>query len=651
MPHHGAAVTAAGAAVPPPPVPPAPPTLTGAPLRKAELTARARAANSDTMAEDVSWTSSLQEPAKGVFVGPNKAHAKTYTARLNCKNGSGAHTRAKESRPAIYSTFCKNDPCKYRLTIRYNGVRSARAGEGEEEEEAEDGAGFYITQYVPHKPGCGVGAATLPRVSNASYDQALLASMLIGPVLANPQLSGKSARAAIAASTTAQPGSQVISRALRVAKAEVNGRRQDQPMLLQQLKKECEGDGHTLRILTASVTEQLDMVTKMIADANAATPPRPTEHLQQTVAALHEIQVAQADASFLVGYMFLPEHGPRMFETLLPAVAADAAHMKLGQDTATVYGIWAQDSNKHLICLALMTVYDTENKRMWRTLLLAVKEHYPTFDSDEMVCIADGDKGFHAAFTEVLEKGSPFLCAHHKAGNLKTQKGTQKQDIDLFWGAVMASTLSALQGKIADMSLAAQQYLAKTPPSELYLVHVNGRTGGKSSSQLAETGNSTLEELRRMQLGTGLLAFMQSDFARMGKNASAALAADPDIDPLAPKIRKQLNQKLEHKANTGWPFSARFEANCCIVTSLSDPTKSFTLKLGVPGSCSCGESETYGIACDHEIFAARTNNTNLAALYPAYRTVKNWQATYEAMVSNTCLHLINCLYISYALLN
>jgi len=320
-----------------------------------------------------------------------------------------------------------------------------------------------------------------------------------------------------------------------------------------------------------------------------------------------------------------------MFETLLPAVAADAAHMKLGQDTATVYGIWAQDSNKHLICLALMTVYDTENKRMWRTLLLAVKEHYPTFDSDEMVCIADGDKGFHAAFTEVLEKGSPFLCAHHKAGNLKTQKGTQKQDIDLFWGAVMASTLSALQGKIADMSLAAQQYLAKTLPSELYLVHVNGRTGGKSSSQLAETGNSTLEELRRMQLGTGLLAFMQSDFARMGKNASAALAADPDIDPLAPKIRKQLNQKLEHKANTGWPFSARFEANCCIVTSLSDPTKSFTLKLGVPGSCSCGESETYGIACDHEIFAARTNNTNLAALYPAYRTVKNWQATYEAM--------------------
>jgi len=63
-------------------------------------------------------------------------------------------------------------------------------------------------------------------------------------------------------------------------------------------------------------------------------------------------------------------------------LAADAAHMKLVEDRSTVFGVWAQDANKHMICLAAMVVYDTENKRSWMRMLTSIKKHYPLLDTD-----------------------------------------------------------------------------------------------------------------------------------------------------------------------------------------------------------------------------------------------------------------------------
>lgn len=126
------------------------------------------------------------------------------------------------------------------------------------------------------------------------------------------------------------------------------------------------------------------------------------------------------------GYIYIPEHGPRMSKTIRPCLAADAAHMKLSGDTATVFGIWGQDGNKGLINLALMVVYDTESKRTWSLILKAFLDLYPHLDTNDLYIIADGDKGFRAAFDDVVQHGHKFLCAHHKDGNMKTQPGCTK---------------------------------------------------------------------------------------------------------------------------------------------------------------------------------------------------------------------------------
>ena len=111
-----------------------------------------------------------------------------------------------------------------------------------------------------------------------------------------------------------------------------------------------------------------------------------------------------------------------------------------------------------------------------------------------------------------------------------------------------------------------------------------------------------------------------------------ALATDKPADAVAPCHRKDLGDKIKKKTEEGWDFSVVFHADHCVVTVVSDPTKQFTLELGKPGSCNCGESLVKGIPCDHEMFAAKSSNRSPAESFPVYRTVGAWRVTYEAMV-------------------
>jgi len=307
--------------------------------------------------------------------------------------------------------------------------------------------------------------------------------------------------------------------------------------------------------------------------------------------------------------------------------------MKIPQDTATVFGIWGQDANKHLINLALMVVYDTENTTSWTRFLAAVKTHYPTMDTDDMFIIADGDKGFKGAFAEVFEHGHRFLCAHHKSGNLRTQKGVQRDDVVQYWKAVKAATIPLSKMFVSRMTQPAQDYLAKTPSSELYLAYVGGKTGGKSSSQLAETGNATLAEMRFQQLTEGLMTFQQNEFTRLEKIRQKAKDYNPD-ELVPPAHRLDLSKMQEEITAKGWDFTATFAEGdgVCVVTSKTDPSKKFYLKLGQPGSCSCGESVAKAVPCIHEIYAARCAGKDPALMYPPQATATAWKATYAAMV-------------------
>jgi len=187
------------------------------------------------------------------------------------------------------------------------------------------------------------------------------------------------------------------------------------------------------------------------------------------------------------------------------------------------------------------------------------------------------------------------------------------------------------------MSPAATAYLGKRPAVEMYLVHVAGGTGGKSSSQLAETGNSTLKDMREQQFAVGLLTHIQTEMDRLTRNALSADAADCQKDVITPTHRADLNKAAEFRDKNGWNYSVKWEGTStkCTVTSITDPSQSFHLDLSKPGSCSCGESVTLAKPCIHEMYAARSKNQNAAEVYPSESKTLAWKATYTAMVSAT----------------
>jgi len=204
--------------------------------------------------------------------------------------------------------------------------------------------------------------------------------------------------------------------------------------------------------------------------------------------------------------------------------------------------------------------------------------------------------------------------------------------VDLFWKAVKAPTITQLQDALAGMQ-SARDYLAGTDPSELYLVHVNGETGGKSSSQLAETGNCTLAQLREQQLGVGLLGFLRQELTRLSEHAVKANASDSSKDMLPPMHREALSGKVTYHEAKGWNLKVAFGGcgSACAVTSKTDPMKSYTLNPDMPGTCSCGASKILGEPCTYEVFAARIFNKDPARLYNAHDTVVAWKNTYEVL--------------------
>jgi len=97
---------------------------------------------------------------------------------------------------------------------------------------------MYITRYEPHNPSCGVDMAKRPKVSTVAHTAKDLSHVLIHHVEASPQLTAKSARAALDGFFVEEPSSDKIYHALRHAKVLVNGSRSEQPRLLLQMKAE-----------------------------------------------------------------------------------------------------------------------------------------------------------------------------------------------------------------------------------------------------------------------------------------------------------------------------------------------------------------------------------------------------------------------------
>ena len=73
-----------------------------------------------------------------------------------------------------------------------------------------------------------------------------------------------------------------------------------------------------------------------------------------------------------------------------------------------------------------------------------------------------------------------------------------------------------------DYSPKGRSYMEKTPDCELYLAHTNGRMCGKTSSQVAESANHSMMQMRCLLPASGLLLFICQELGRIARNKEMA---------------------------------------------------------------------------------------------------------------------------------
>lgn len=337
-----------------------------------------------------------------------------------------------------------------------------------------------------------------------------------------------------------------------------------------------------------------------------------------------------SDAKVLYGYDYLPGYGPHMFPHMKTVFATDGAHMKteLG---GTVFSLWGVDANDELVCLALSVYFDNEAERTWGNFLRAIRQHYPGFDTDDLVVIADGDKGFDTAFKSTFKRAGKFLCWKHKHENVGLRVKPAKESKQLFKNAALHTfTMDGLKIAKSKYSPKLATYLGKHPDDELYLAAVGGRTYGRTTSASAESGNSYLEFFRKMGPAVGLVAFVYKEDNRMSKHQQAAEKCE-DVCP--PNIVKDLNEKEKNKtdkekANGGSPQVSIGSGEWIKVYSSKNTTMWYTVSKN---NCSCGKPEVTRRPCDHQLEYAKHKQIDALDLYGAHDRTSAWKKQYKAL--------------------
>ena len=185
--------------------------------------------------------------------------------------------------------------------------------------------------------------------------------------------------------------------------------------------------------------------------------------------------------------------------------------------------------------------------------------------------------------------------------------------------------LTELKFKFSD---ALTKYLSSSKDSEMFLCHAHGKTFGKTTSQLAEVGNKTLEEFRMMPIVSGLLRLIEQEHERLMTTMKKAISNKCVVTP---KIQNDLLEKQK--------IIDCLEKRTVEIHSLF--TKVFSIGQEKKGtwhcvkidtsSCTCGETEVSTKPCQHLIICAKHHRIDPETLYGVHHTGKKWLEQYQAL--------------------
>ena len=173
--------------------------------------------------------------------------------------------------------------------------------------------------------------------------------------------------------------------------------------------------------------------------------------------------------------------------------------------------------------------------------------------------------------------------------------------------------------------------MAKTPDKELYLCMIGGRTCGKTTSQVAELGNSAILQMRALLPASGLILFISQELKRITKNKEMALACKQLLPPRVQASLSLLIKDRERMIANGKSRSVNLLPNgWAVVSSVKSPQLSYS--IGPPAlSCRCKEPTITTFPCLHELEKQIEKGAPVCSLVASKDTSKTWKSQYAEL--------------------
>lgn len=311
------------------------------------------------------------------------------------------------------------------------------------------------------------------------------------------------------------------------------------------------------------------------------------------------------------------------FASSLKLVCLDACHAKTGCGGVLLVATGV-DGNGNLFPIAL-AVAEGESGDSWTWFLTVARGALGVGDGAGVTVISDREKGIEKSVTDVLPAAHHAFCLFHVEKNVAARFKTDLNG--LLWEAAESTTLEEYKQHIAAMrriNPAAADYIVAIPRERWVRAFFGGRRFGHLTSNVAESANAWLEEVRWKKPTAMYVEYVRKVNDLFLRRRTRYARKDPASLPK--KVNEQFSSALARGRRLGVfkHSETNFE-----VQQFSNPNATRIVDLAAV-TCTCGIPQDEGIPCHHVCAASLFIRQDPIRFVDRARLVSSVQRVYSA---------------------
>ena len=423
------------------------------------------------------------------------------------------------------------------------------------------------------------------------------------------------------------PSNYFLYRVKAIALTMVRGSFDDILKLLPDFIQQLNILKHSANILVKSTDQYLDVAIKLAREEHH----KRTQHsLASSTSTFNEQtirndieEICTADGSHLYGILYTPIVGNEMIKNMVPVYQTDAAHC-FGPYRGTIFSIYGRDSNRRMVLLGMMLLFDNESEETWTIFFEHIANSLRNITWHQTMIISDQDKGLGRALQTILPDCKQFICKKHRIENVfKNTSGIVGAQIKRCFETSSRSEIMEILENVKDSPI--YNYITKTSFNCQFPAFSSGRYG-MTTTQGVESMNNAIKSVRSQFLAHGFIQAVLDDRKRHLNAMHEALNFPDSLDP--PRIATKLRTLAE--AAAAYPFTITevdVTEQKAVVQSVGI-ARQYNVNL-LSKHCDCGYWNLNNFPCIHAARLSQKIGVPLSQLLCDYDKTITWKKQYS----------------------